>query len=411
MVTLAFAFTGMMCAQTIYSFQSSTEDNPRGSLISDASGNLYGTTAGDDFQAGTVFELSPPTSTNKRWTKTTLYSFPGYTGDGFGPVARVFFDEVGNLYGTTFGGGTHGAGTVFELSPPSSEGGPWTETLLYSFGAFHTDGGAPGGIMLARDGSLYGTTRAGGPTYGTVFQLKPNSHGTWTERILYRFSGGSDGAFPIFNDSDPLLADLSGNLYGTSSDFGFAGNFGVVFELSPPPVAGQPWTFTVLHTFNGASGDGKMPYGGLISDAAGNLYGTTTHGGSSDQGTVFELSPAPGGIWTETILYSFTGTGGDGKDPGAALILDSAGNLYSTTSLGGVHQKGTVFQLAPPENGGDTWTETVLHSFGSTANDGSVPVGSVILRRGFLFGTTQSGGSPGCQFTSSGCGAVFEIAP
>ena len=208
-----------------------------------------------------------------------------------------------------------------------------------------------------------------------------------TERVLYRFKGGSDGYAPFAG----LIADMAGNLYGTTADGGAGcqGGCGTVFELSP--ASGGRWTETVLYRFTGA-GDGAVPESGLIFDAAGSLYGTTIHGGSSGDGTVFELTaPArPEGAWTLNVLHNFIGQT-DGKISMGTLIFDKAGNLYGPTLFGGRFGGGTVFQLAAPAAQGGAWTLNVLHSF-KGVNDGIDPVGALIFdKKGALYGTTNDG--------------------
>jgi len=184
---------------------------------------------------------------------------------------------------------------------------------------------------------------------------------------------------------------------------------GVLMIASPKP-AFAGWTFTVINTFNNANG--AHPMSGLVFDQAGNLYGMTSAGGLG-KGVVFELTPNGNGGWTETVLYEFGSHSGDGTSPYGWLVLDTAGNLYGTTEHGGAHGNGTVFELSPPSGGG--WTETVLHSFGSVANDGFVPIaGLAIDANGNLYGTTFAGGT-GTNCTYSGkpttCGTVFELSP
>jgi uncharacterized repeat protein (TIGR03803 family) len=288
---------------------------------------------------------------------------------------------------------------VFELSP--KHGGGWTETVIHSFGN-GSDGTNPlGGVIFDGAGNLYGTTSAGGiHGGGTVFELSPKDGGGWTETVIHSFGNGNDGVQPSYEN---LIFDAAGNLYGTTFEGGIHG-VGTVFELSPRPSSG--WTEVVLHSFNFNSSDGAGPEAGLIFDSNGNLYGTTAYGGIHDScpencGTVFELSPKTGG-WTEKILHSF-GSGTDGVNPVAALILDEAGNLYSTTAQGGIHTYGTVFEMLPKEGGG--WTETVLHSFGNP-NDGVAPLAGLIAdEAGNLYGTTNSGG------IHNNRGTVFEITP
>jgi len=311
-----------------YSFAGGTTDGayPHAGLIADAAGNLYGTTLqGGASSLGVVFKLY---TTGK---ETVLHSFTGSPADGANPYATLTQDSTGNLYGTTRSGGASNYGVVFELDTAGKE------TVLHSFTGFPTDGAYPSAGRLIRgpEGNLYGTTTRGGATgsskggYGVVYKVDT----TGKETVLYSFSGGGDGGLPYGG----LIRDSAGNLYGTTNRGGANGK-GVVFKLD---TAGHE---TVLHSFAGP--DGANPYEGVTSDSAGNLYGTTTHGGASDEGVVFELHTTG----HATVLYSFTG-GADGGLPYAGLIVDSAGNLYGTTSSGGTHHApsggGVVFKLTP----------------------------------------------------------------
>jgi uncharacterized repeat protein (TIGR03803 family) len=411
----------------LYTFQGGSDGgNPNGNLIFDSSGNLYGVTefggggscsTNGGTGCGTVFELSPNGSGG--WTETILYSFQG-GNDGEGPSSGLIFDQAGNLYGTTTGGGGNvncaiGCGTVFELSPNGSGG--WTETLLYIFG---TNGGAsdgeqPEGLIFDKSGNLYGPTGSGGNTLcdhdqdqscGTVFELAPNGSGGWTETIIYSFPSGG-----AFEPNPGLIFDQSGNLYGTTSQGGAggcmgSGGCGTVFELSPN--GGGTWTATLLYQFVEDSG-GQIPLAGVIFDQSGNLYGTAAVGGAAGVGTVFELSPNGSGGWTEAALYSFQ-DGSDGAFPDAGLIFDQSRNLYSTTGDGGGSTNcpggcGTAFELSP--NGSGSWTETILYSF-QGGKDGSAPNGMIFDQSGHLYGTTSIGGGTGCV-NSYGCGVAFEI--
>jgi uncharacterized repeat protein (TIGR03803 family) len=324
-------------------------------------------------------------------TDLTLYNFTGYS-DGGNPLSNLVMDAAGNLYGTTFVGGAYGAGEVFELSRNSD--GNWTEAVLYSFTG-GSDGANPyyAGVILDSSGNLYGTTAGGGAFgLGAVFELTPTGSG-WSETVLYSFAGGKDGATPDAG----LIFNAAGNLYGTTSVGGSDGE-GTVFELTPGG-AGQ-WTEAVIHTFK--MNDGAGPMGGLVLDAAGNLYGVTEGGGNLGAGVAFELVPGSSGHWTEKILHSF-GAGNDGIYPYAeTLVFDRSGNLYGTTSGGGAFQFGTVFRLS--RNAAGSWGEAVLYSF-----DGSVaanPYSGVILDgKGRLYGTCANGNG------ETTVGAVFELSP
>ncbi len=324
-------------------------------------------------------------------TETVLYTFTD-TPDGSAPYSPLVSDKKGNLYGVTAAGGTNRQGTVYELSP-NPDGG-WTETVLHDFAANGVDGYSPGGgLTLDKAGNLYGTTIFGGAyVYGTIFELSPSKSGTWTETILYNFTGGNDGGLPQYGS---LIFDAEGNLYGTTQNAGVNG-YGVAFELSPVPEG--EWTETVLHSFSEDATDGGYPMA-VVFDKKGNLYGAAAQGGSLGRGVVFELSPSPGGVWTETILHNFADDGTDGGIPMAGVVV-RGNQLYGTTEGGGVYAWGTVYQLSPTKTG---WKEKVLHSFATNGIDGFPPKGTVVFgKAGEMYGTTYSGGT-------DGSGTVFEL--
>jgi uncharacterized repeat protein (TIGR03803 family) len=421
----AFAVASALAADTytiLYSFSNTDPDNgknPHGSLIFDASGNLYGTTFdggsgtgaasfpgvadGNGASGGTVFELSPNGSGG--WTQQVLYSFcsAAKCADGNNPVDRLIFDASGNLYGTADLGGSANAGVVYELKP--GQGGTWTESVLYNFCSVSgcTDGEEPwAGLVFDAAGNLYGTTKTGGAYgHGTAFKLSPGGNGNWTESVIYSFcalSGCADGA----QVQGSLVFDSKGNLYGTtfaggpytnSGCPGVGDTCGTVYKLSPEKNG--PWTEHVLHSFNFTDGAGSET--GLIFDTKGNLYGTTTRGGSGEGGVVFELSPKASGGWSTTVIDNF---GSDGY-PLCTLTFDTAGNLYGTVDGHNTKGKGAVFELSPAEGG--TWTESVLHSF--SGSDGGNPSAGVTLDgSGNVYGTGYGGGP-------KGAGVVFEITP
>jgi uncharacterized repeat protein (TIGR03803 family) len=308
---------------------------------------------------------------------TTLVNFTSANNGGYDPVAGLIADSSGNLYGTTAGGGSGGYGTVFELSGPNHA----TLTTLANFNG--ANGKSPqAGLLADSSGNLYGTTREGGSgLYGTVFELSGPNHTTLTTLANFNLAnGGSPQA--------GLLADSSGNLYGTTSLGGSSGA-GTVFELSGP----NHTTLTTLVNFNGANG--ADPVAGLIADKSGNLYGTTHSGGSGANGTVFELS-GPNHT-TLTTLVNFNGA--NGQVPAAGLIADSSGNLYGTTLAGGSGLYGTVFELSGPNH----TTLTTLANF-DRANGQYPQAGLVADSRGNLYGTTSGG-------PRSTTGTVFELSP
>jgi uncharacterized repeat protein (TIGR03803 family) len=332
-------------------------------------------------------------------TLTVLHSFQGFPGDGAFPDAPLVIGSGGVLYGSTFYGGSGiscgvpGCGTVFSLTPPSIPGGDWTETLLHDFAAGGTlDGNYPiGGLAIGAGGVLYGVTYAGGNlSAGTVFSLTPpaGGSGAWIEAVLYNFILGSKaGAFPISG----LVADKKGVLYGTTY-FGGASGLGTIYSLTPPKSPGGVWIPAVLYSFPGGAA-GANPIGGLLL-GSGVLYGTTSAGGASGFGTVYSLTPGSGGVWTEAVLHSFGGPTADGAIPLSALTLGNAGVIFGTTVGGGAYGRGTAFSLTPPAAPGGSWTESVLYSF-TGGSDGGQPRSGVTIVNGSLFGTTYNGAAGG----------------
>lgn len=357
-------------------------------LFSDASGNLYGTaSSGGANNQGTIYRVTPAGEL------TVLYSFPGGNG-GAVPVSGLIQDSAGNFYGTTESGGTpcfggtNGCGVVYKLDANNNF------SVLYSFlGATNNnDGGFPqDSLLLDSKGNLFGTTFGGGISTancqngaGTVFELSA-SGSSWAETQLYKFPcDTTNGAFP----QAPLISDSAGNLYSTTTGGGTCSGYaqcGTVFELAS---GASGWTHTVLHDFTGA-GDGAELPAGLIRDSSGNFYGTTQLGGASGEGTIFRIDTSG----NKTILHSFNGT--DGAYPYAGLIADASGNFYGTTAYGGSDKVGTVFELNTAGN------LTTLHTF-TGGSDGAYPEGSLLLQNGFLYGVTSAGGS-------ANKGTIFQL--
>jgi uncharacterized repeat protein (TIGR03803 family) len=318
----------------LYAFSDGTDGGfPNAGVILDHSGNLFGTAStGGSTQCsigcGVAYELN---KSGSKWSESVLHTFTG--SDGQFPNAALLAASGGAIYSTTWYGGSTGNGTVFSLTP---NGSSWLESVLYSFKGT-TDGSAPAsGVIADRAGNLYGTTyKFDGDNDGVAYELRKQSRGSWKDRVLYTFTNNGGGEDPYAG----LITPVKDKFFGAAIEGGSTGG-GVAFELSKHA---RHWSETVLHTF-GKSGDGNSPYGGLVSDNAGNFFGTTVFGGSSNAGTVYELSPVHGGQWKERLLYSFTGAA-DGAYPSGALTFDSAGNLYGTTSNGGSSGNGVVFEI------------------------------------------------------------------
>ncbi len=338
-----------------------------------------------------------------------IYTFQS-TSDANIPETQMIADAAGNLYGVTQFGGTHGLGTVFELSPNSN--GSWTESILYSF-AESTDGGQPwAGVVMDKNGNLYGTTSAGGdascaPIHGfcgTAYELSPNGDGTWTETVLVDFTG-DNGLTPYGS----LILDDAGNLYGTT-EAGGPNGWGTVFELSPN--GDGTWTQTILHGF-GIDNNGAKPFSNLLFDAQGNLWGTTAYGGLRDDclenfgcGTVFEMTPQVGGGWGEHAVFDFNGKNGN---PPAGLILDASGNLFGVAPYGGlgtcsgfiVNGCGDIFELVSSSG----FKPRIVHYFENEPI--AVPNGIVMDSQGNIYGTSFEGGVKTCGINQP-CGTIFE---
>ncbi len=354
---------------------------------------------------GLAMALTLGASAWAQGTFKTLYRFTGGE-NGNGPVAGLVFDGSGNLYGTTESGGAYNAGTVFELTPVS--GGGWTESVLYSFTG-GADGAAPAGdLIFDTAGNLYGTAGDGGAsgtycagTCGVAYELTPTSNGSWTESVLYSFTGGGDGARP----NAGLIFDAAGNLYGGTWQGAYISpecydGCGIIYELTPSTSGG--WTQSVIHTFIG-KWDGRNSWGSLIFDGTGNLFGPAWNSGFSDDGygVVFKLTPNSDGSWTEHVPHQFKG-GDDGAEPQGHFVFDSAGNLYGITQDALYGGFGTVFELVPSANGG--WSKRTLHQFSGDI-DGAHPYSGLTFdATGNLYGVANDGGA-------HGYGVVFRVTP
>ncbi|MFZ0419618.1 MAG: choice-of-anchor tandem repeat GloVer-containing protein [Candidatus Sulfotelmatobacter sp.] len=374
--------------KTLFSFDGTDGASPYAGLVQGTNGNLYGTTEADGVNdRGTAYEITPS------GTLTTLYNFCSQSGctDGASPYAGLVLATNGNFYGTTYVGGAEDDGTVFELTPSG------TLTTLYSFCSQTscTDGANPyAGLVLAANGNFYGTTVFGGAHgYGTVYEITPSGKLT----TLYSFcslSGCTDGS----GVTSALIQATNGNFYGVTCESGCfgTGGYGTVFELTPKGK------LTTLHTFCSVSGcaDGSYPTAGLVQAANGNFYGTTANGGTSNWGTVFEITSA-GKLTTLYDFCSLTGCA-DGAHPNAALTQAPNSNFYGTTcgSFCNAPGSGTAFEITPKG------ALTTLYNFCSQTGctDGANPTATPLQdTNGTFFGTTYYGGA-------DNAGTVFSLS-
>jgi len=323
-------------------------------------------------------------------TETVLHSFRYGTGDGYQPASPLV-EHAGSLYGATPWGGINESlycfcGTIFQLSP--NQDGTWTESVLHGFGLDNNGAYPTGPVVFDSQGNLYGVAEGGGSNrLGVVFKLTPGANGQWTESLVHAFSG-PDGATPLAG----LTEDSSGHLYGTTS-IGGRDNLGVVFAL------GNGSGEVVLHSFTNGN-DGKNPQSTLITDAGGNLYGTSL-GGMSGGGVVFKLTPNRGSQgWTITSLHSFSSGNGNAYNP-TGLAFGADGNLYGTAS-GGRYLYGAIFKLTP--NGDGTWSESTIYDFQGPPGDAGGPLGPVTLdHAGTLYGVAGGG--------ATNWGTVYDLTP
>ncbi len=381
---------------TIYAFQGgASAGNPAFQLVEDAAGNLYGTTFwGGNMHAckGQGCGVAFRLSPLPDGQWKYTELYQFFGGDEPFLPSNLILDAAGNLYGESMEG-PGGSGSVFELSPTAS--GPWKFTTLYTFNG--SDGYvAYGGLVFDAAGNLYGTTQAGGTgsgQAGVVFELSPQAGGGWSEKTIWNFSVDSSvGSTPYAG----VVIDAAGNLYGTTTRS--TSNYGAVYELSPGPSG---WTATALYTFTGSS-DGAEPIAPVTIDASGNLYGTTSEGGAYDQGTVFELSPTRSGDYSFSVLHAFTSGDGKSRFP---VTLSASGNLLGVTYLGGVLPYGTIFQLSQVD---DNWLYDTVHAFSNS--DGARPNNLIMDSAGNFYGVASYGEVAGCS-NSNGCGTIFKLTP
>jgi uncharacterized repeat protein (TIGR03803 family) len=335
-------------SRVIWAFDGTHGASPSGQLLADGKGGFYGTTFGGGAKGfGTVFEIDPSNKPGK-WRLQVLWNFSGYR-DGGEPFCGVAMDAAGALYGSTTlgGGGTldpHPFGVVFKLTPPAQQGGKWTHQTLVAFTG--PNGFAPYSTpLISEAGTLYGTTSGGGKyNQGTVYQVTPPTRGgtKWTHKVIYSFADTGDGSSPFSS----VVEDSQGNLYGTTYGTPLNNTYGNAYRLSPPANGGTRWTEFSLWTF-GAKGGGLIPVAGLTPQADATFVGATVGGGKHGHGEIFKLAPPAQGNsnWTETDVADFTN--GDGENPMGTLVPGPGGNLFGTTFVGGGHQIGTVYSVSP----------------------------------------------------------------
>jgi uncharacterized repeat protein (TIGR03803 family) len=396
---------------TLYSFGGPDGAGPLYGVIADKTGAFYGTTVSGGVGAGTVFKLTPAKS---GYSETVLYSFLG-GGDGDGPFSGLVVDKQGALYGVTLGGGNGacigGCGTVFKLTPKKSG---YTKSTIYSFGP-GTDASAPlGTLVLDKKGALYGVAQYGGARNdGAVYKLTPDKSG-YSETVIYSFLSGDDGDFP----QEGLVMDKQGSLYGTTFYGGPGscdGGCGTVFRLTP---SGSGYDETILYAFKDYT-DGYLPFAAVtLDESTGDIYGTTWWGGTYHDGNVFKLTPSGSG-YDKSTLYNFDHHlhhGTNGVLPRSQLLLRPDGTLYGTDFIGGGGCSGigcgSVFELRPSGSG---YSFKYLFNFRKPLNGVDPEFSSLIVdAKGALYGTTDSGGSKtGCYNGGSGgalgCGTVFKL--
>jgi uncharacterized repeat protein (TIGR03803 family) len=398
---LPCAASAQPAATTLFNFTTNGGTEPYATLILDGAGNLYGDTSTGGkpttkvpYPAGTVFELSPGKG-KTGWAQTVLYTFEG-GADGNEPTGALLADSKGNLYGTTFLGGSEGDGTVFKLTKPAAGKTAWKKKILHNF--VGNDGEQPfAGLVADSKGDLYGVTTAGGPYgQGVAFALTGKKY---VYSVLYAFQG-PEGSAP----NGGLVIDGAGNLFGTASGNTGSPNAGSVFQLAPPPAGQTIWNFTELHAFTGGA-DGGFPQGAMVEDALGNLYGATFGGAGLGDGTVFELSPSVGSPtgYTYQVIFAFDGSAG--TNPFGDLAIDNSGDLLgSLLNSTDINSSGGLFMLSPPAGGSGSWTQSVSYLFNGSAGGYSPYAGLVLDGAGNAYGANFTGGK-------YGVGTVFKFVP
>jgi uncharacterized repeat protein (TIGR03803 family) len=322
----------------LYSFTGGPDGGePYKGVTLDAAGNLYGTAvtggSGCDGGCGVVYKLTNSAGT---WTQSVIHTFN--SSDGEGPGSPVSFDKHGNLYGTTPIGGANGLGVVYQLKPDGAGG--WNFAVIHTFtGGVDGAGGSASRLLVTRSGKIYGTCTTGGAnSLGNVYEMS-FSDGQWQFKTLYSFKGSpNDGALPYAG----VVFDAKGNLYGATYYAG-ANGLGTVYKLSHEDGS---WSETVLYSFKGGA-DGDSPIATLVKGEDGNLYGTTSDGGASCScGVIYKMTRGTNGNWTHSVAYRFPGAPRLGVSYNG-MVGDSAGHFYGTTVHGGTTDDGAIYKFTP----------------------------------------------------------------
>lgn len=356
-------------------------------LTPDGHGDYFGTTEVGGLGYGTVYELTP--NGKGGWNEFTRYVFTGGSDGGTPQFTPLVLDKDGNLWGVTLNGGSAGRGVAYKIW---RSGGTWKERVIYNFGTDGSVGVSPFSFIAGSAGNFFGTVNLiqGGAWTEGVFELRKSSKG-WSAALIF-----DDGIPSATSGGGGLTIDAKGNIFGVTS---LAFQPSEIFKLSP---SGNAWASNILYTFPRIDLDPEAP---PVLDKMGNIYGATVAGGAKNDGTVYELMPSPSGPWTYKTLYAFTGKPSDGGGPYSSITFDGRGNIYGTTAGGGSSGKGTVYELSAL-NG--RFTSKLLWSFGG--KDGRGPMTQVTLdASGDVFGTTTQGGLVGECYAKAGCGNAFEI--
>lgn len=389
--------------ETIHTFGGEAGRRPRGGLVADKEGNLYGTASAGGLcdDCGLVYMLSPPADGGAEWEYRVLHRFAGGEADGKGPLGTL--TVRGNaIYGTaSAGAGACDCGGIFRLKPRDRARTKWDYSLLYAFEERNRGATPVAGVIFGEDGALYGATSAGGADdAGTIFRLRGGGE-AWRLSVIHHFRAVRDGGSPL----GELVFGENRVLFGTASTGGRFGE-GTVFRLT------RNGGFSAVHHFKGirqtgSIKDGSGPEGHLTFAEDGTLYGTTARGGNADAGTIFRIRPAGEGRWVYSAIYHFAGDAEGGGTPRAGLTMDSAGELYGTAAEGGPDAGGIVYRVTRTSDG---WGIETLHAFDLDGREGGAPHSRLTIREDILYGATGAGGAVARgEECPEGCGSVFQL--